>query len=321
MESNMDNENDSEINELYRQKLLGLAESALMGKLAIDVIADLKEIAADHKAPISAVKKDFAQAKLQISRNNSAVKNTLAPAPPAFEYSKEAVERAMRVWECRNKSDCFHRDFNRAGYTAERLYTKVAQLVSGFRHVNLRSWGDARDVLCGTQVGITGSSGAGKSQYVKHLLRFIDCSPGKEQARIEEISDCSDFYLALAGGEDGKALADKLIEWDELHSPGSLDYTKQMRIMWQATTRGNYIHRSSVGDLDGSGRKPIEYKLYGTLHHLFTSTDPPAGYEVQFRNRTLWVRLSKSENERWEIVTSKLGGKVKTRSILKVFRP
>ena len=193
--------------------------------------------------------------------------------------------------------------------------------MSSFRHVNLRSWGDAKDVLCGTQVGITGSSGAGKSQYVKHLLRFIDCSPGKELAQIEEISDCSDFYLALAGGEDGKALADKLIEWDELHSPGSLDYTKQMRIMWQATTRGNYIHRSSVGDLDGSGRKPIEYKLYGTLHHMFTSTDPPAGYEVQFRNRTLWVRLSKSRSNAGKSLPLNSEGRLRLAVSLKSLPP
>jgi hypothetical protein len=289
--------------DLYFESLLGLAESELNGKLAFQIQTDLAAIATEFRVKVSTTKKDYKMAIAKVKAEQS-THSREKQSPTAITYSPEIIERSTRIWSCPAKFAVWHKDFNDTGYKADEIKTKVAFLAWGFRFINLRAWGNAHNWICGTQTGISGPSGTGKSAFVKNLVNFIDCSLAKQQKRVEEISDCSEQYLAFAGGDDGKSLTDKVIYWDELNSRGSMDYGKKVQIMSQTTTKGYYTHRSSAESSNGT-RQPVEYKLIGTLHHIFTTTEPPSGFEQQFRNRTIWLRIDKSEAERWSVFGNK----------------
>ncbi len=79
-----------------------------------------------------------------------------------------------------------------------------------------------------------------------------------------------------------------------------------MQIIWQTTTKGIYIRKSSVADSKTGKRTPVDYRLIGSLHHIFTTTDPPSAFELQFRNRTFWLEVQNSDLERYTIHKAKL---------------
>ncbi len=202
-------------------------------------------------------------------------------------------------------SSRFHQDFNLTGYWASALLTKMALLVIGFQKLNLVAW-QKTGTLMGTQTMVYGSSSAGKSAYVEQILRFLDCTTGGDSGVIERQSSCSELGLVFAGGTDGEGLANKIVVHDELNPPAVVQPFKMLQIIWQLTTKGVYIHKSSE-EVTGKGRRSVQYVLKGPVHHVATTVTHPLKWDEQWRNRSFWIEITHNMESLVKVMAIKLG--------------